>query len=59
VAVLAALLRRSMHSCLAEYEVNDAECLSQDPTLRLIGSEEICERRTALTCAYKRSGRNG
>jgi hypothetical protein len=29
--------------------VNDAECLSQDPTLRLIGSEKIWDRGAALT----------
>jgi hypothetical protein len=34
---------------LAGYEdVNDAECLSQDPTLRLIGSEKIWDRGAAL-----------
>ena len=34
---LADLLRQSVYSRLAGYEdVNDAECLSQDPTLRLI-----------------------
>ncbi len=35
---------------MAGYEdVNDAERLSQDPTLRLIGSEKIWERGAALT----------
>jgi len=41
---LADLLRQSVYSRLAGYEdVNDAERLSQDPTLRLIGSEKIWE----------------
>jgi hypothetical protein len=44
------LLRQSVYSRLAGYEdVNDAERLSQDPTLRLIGSEKIWERGAALT----------
>src|ERR1700693_5118555 len=39
------LLRQSVYSRLAGYEdVNDAERLSQDPTLRLIGSEKVWER---------------
>jgi DDE family transposase len=47
---LADLLRQSVYSRLAGYEdVNDAECLSQDPALRLIGSEKIWERGAALT----------
>ena len=47
---LADLLRQSVYSRLAGYEdVNDAERLSQDPTLRLIGSEKIWERGAALT----------
>ncbi len=47
---LADLLRQSVYSRLAGYEdVNDAECLSQDPTLRLIGSEKIWDRGGALT----------
>jgi hypothetical protein len=47
---LADLLRQSVYSRLAGYEdVNDAERLSQDPTLRLIGSEKISERGAALT----------
>ncbi|HVB86166.1 MAG TPA: IS1380 family transposase [Candidatus Dormibacteraeota bacterium] len=47
---LANLLRQSVYSRLAGYEdVNDAERLSQDPTLRLIGSEKIWERGAALT----------
>ena len=38
---LADLLRQSIYSRLAGYEdVNDAERLSQDPTFRLIGSQE-------------------
>ena len=44
------LLRQSVYSRLAGYEdVNDAQRLSQDPTLRLIGSEKIWERGAALT----------
>jgi hypothetical protein len=44
------LLRQSVYSRLAGYEdVNDAERLSQDPTLRLIGSEKIWDRGAALT----------
>jgi hypothetical protein len=47
---LADLLRQSVYSRLAGYEdVNDAERLSQDPTLRLISSEKIWERGAALT----------
>jgi hypothetical protein len=47
---LADLLRQSVYSRLAGYEdVNDAERLSQDPTFRLIGSENIWERGAALT----------
>jgi DDE family transposase len=47
---LADLLRQRVYSRLAGYEdVNDAERLSQDPTLRLIGSEKIWERGAALT----------
>ena len=47
---LADLLRQSVYSRLAGYEdVNDAERLSQDPTLRLICSEKIWERGAALT----------
>jgi len=42
------LLRQSVYSRLAGYEdVNDAQRLSQDPTLRLIGSEKIWERGAA------------
>ena len=44
------LLRQSVYSRLAGYEdVNDAERLSQDPTLRLIGSEKTWDRGAALT----------
>src|ERR1017187_9263192 len=44
------LLRQSIYSRLAGYEdLNDAERLSQDPTLRLIGSEKIWDRGAALT----------
>jgi hypothetical protein len=44
------LLRQSVYSRLAGYEdVNDAERLSQDPALRLMGSEKIWDRRAALT----------
>jgi Transposase DDE domain group 1 len=40
----------SIYSRLAGYEdVNDAERLSQDPALRLIGSEKVQERGAALT----------
>ena len=47
---LADLLRHSVNSRLAGYkDVNDAERLSQDPTLRLIGSGNIWERCAALT----------
>ena len=47
---LADLLRQSVYSRLAGYEdVNDAERLAHDPTLRLIGSEEIWDRGAALT----------
>src|ERR1700682_4729440 len=47
---LADLLRQSVYSRLAGYEdVNDAECLSQDPTLRLIGSEKNWDRGAART----------
>ena len=47
---LADLLRQSVYSRLAGYEdVNDAERLWQDPTMRLIGSERIWERGAALT----------
>jgi hypothetical protein len=47
---LADLLRQSVYSRLAGYEdVNDAERLSQDPALRLIGSEKIWDRGAALT----------
>ncbi len=44
------LLRQSVYSRMAGYEdVNDAERPSQDPKFRLIGSEKIWERGTALT----------
>ena len=44
------LLRQSVYSRLAGYEdVNDAERLSQDPALRLIGSGKIWDRGAALT----------
>ncbi len=47
---LADLLRQSIYSRLAGYkDVNDAERLSQDPTLRLIGSRKIWERGAAST----------
>jgi hypothetical protein len=47
---LADLLRQSLYSRLAGYEdVKDAERLAQDPTFRLIGSEKIWERGSALT----------
>jgi uncharacterized small protein (DUF1192 family) len=47
---MADLLRQAVYSRLAGYEdVNDAERLAQDPTLRLMGSERIWERGAALT----------
>jgi len=47
---LADLVRQSVYSRLAGYEdLNDAERLSQDPTLRLIGSEKNWDRGAALT----------
>jgi hypothetical protein len=47
---LADLFRQSVYSRLAGYEdVNDAERLSQDPTLRRIGSVKIGDRGAALT----------
>src|ERR1022692_2994015 len=46
----AGLLRHSAYSRIAGYEdVNDAERASQDPTLRLIGSEKTWDRGAALT----------
>ena len=46
---LADLLRQSVYSRLAGYEdVNDAERLSRDPALRLIGSEKIWDRGAPL-----------
>ena len=43
------LLRQSVYSRLAGYEdVNDAERLAQDPSFRLIGSEEIWDCGAAL-----------
>jgi Transposase DDE domain group 1 len=47
---LADRLRQSVYSRLAGREdVNDAERVSQDPTVRLIGSEKIWERGAAPT----------
>ena len=44
------LLRQSVRSRLAGYEdLDDAQRLPQDPTFRLIGSEKIWDRGTALT----------
>ncbi len=44
------LVRQSVYRRLAGYEdVNDAEPLAHDPTFRLISSQRIWERRTALT----------
>jgi len=44
------LFRQSVYSRLAGYDdVNDAERLSHDPTIRLIGSEKIWDRGAALT----------
>jgi hypothetical protein len=46
-------LRQSVYSRLAGYEdVNDGERVSADPTVRLIGSENIWERGTALTSRW-------
>ena len=43
------LLRQSIYSRLTGYEdLNDADRLSRDPTLRLIGSEKIRDRGAAL-----------
>ncbi len=47
---LADLLRQSVYSRLAGYEdLNDAERVSIDPTVRLIGSQKIWDRGAALT----------
>jgi hypothetical protein len=47
---LADRLRQSVYSRLAGYEdVNDVERVSHDPTVRLIGSEQIGARGAALT----------
>ena len=47
---LADLLRQSVYSRLAGYEdVNDAVCVSADPTFRLIGSPKRWDRGAALT----------
>src|ERR1700686_2104641 len=47
---LADLLRQSVYSRLAGYEdLNDAERLAADPTLRLISSQRIWDRGAALT----------
>src|SRR5262245_52632328 len=47
---LADLLGQSVYSRLAGYEdVHDAKRVSADPTVRLIGSENIWERGAALT----------
>jgi hypothetical protein len=46
---LADLLRQSVYGRIAGYEdVQDAERVSQDPTLRLIGSEKTRDRGAAL-----------
>ena len=43
------LLQPSVYSRLADYgELNDAARLTQDPTLRLIGSKKSCERGPTL-----------
>jgi hypothetical protein len=50
---LADWLRQSVDSRLAgDEEVNDAERVSADPTVRLIGSETIWERGAALTSRW-------
>ena len=42
---MADLVRQPVYSQLAEYEdMNDAERLAQDPTLRFMGSEGIWEQ---------------
>ncbi len=50
---LADLTRQSVYSRLAEYaeyeDMNDAKRVSQNPTFRLIGSENIWERGAALS----------
>src|ERR1700692_3150541 len=47
---LADLLRQSVYCRLAGYEdLNDAERLAADPTFRLISSQRIWDRGTALT----------
>jgi len=47
---LAYLFRQSVYSRIAgDEDVNDAERHSQDPTLRLIGSENAWDRGEALT----------
>ena len=48
------LLRQSIYSRLAGYEdVNEAEHLAQDPTFRLMGSDRIWERGSALTSRFQ------
>jgi len=47
---LADLLRHSIYSRLADYEdLNDAERLAAEPTIRLISSQRIWDRGVALT----------
>jgi hypothetical protein len=47
---LADLFRQCVYGRMAGYEdVNDAERLSQDPAIRLIGSERVWDRGWALT----------
>jgi DDE family transposase len=51
------LLRQSLYSRLAGYEDKyDVERLPQDPIFRLIGSEKIRERGTALTSRLQSFG---
>lgn len=52
---VADLLRQSVYSRLAGYEdLNDAACLSADPTFRLIGSPTRWDRGAALTSTLHR-----
>jgi Transposase DDE domain group 1 len=51
---VADLLRQSVYGCLAgDEDVNDAERVSQDPTVCLIGSEKIWARGTAPTSRWQ------
>jgi hypothetical protein len=54
------VLRQSIYSRMAGYEdVNDAGRLSQDPLVRMMGSEKIWDRGAALrqhNCGFKAKG---